>query len=151
MAVVGKWAGGALVDSEAVPAGETDAFLMELDGELQTTNAILFGGELDDGALAVAAHPDGALAITGYASGSLELAEDHPAMGAEDIFVGVWSGEWTASGRYGSPSEDVGRSVAWHPSGDLIVGGTANSPIELAGTTLTGAGDRDFLVARIDL
>ncbi|MBO86440.1 MAG: hypothetical protein CL927_13880 [Deltaproteobacteria bacterium] len=150
-AVVGQWAGGAFLDTEATPDGGMDAFLMTVDRALESSTAVLFGGDGEDAALDVAARADGALAVTGYSSGSLSLASEHAALGEEDLFVGVWDGSWSASARFGGPAEDIGRTVSWHPSGDVVLGGTSFGSIEIAGAVLAGYGDRDFLVARVAL
>jgi hypothetical protein len=150
-AVVGYWAGGPFSDAGELPRGGQDAFLLVLDGSLLPSTELLFGGDGTDSALDVAARADGALAIIGASDGNLNLAEDHPALGDDDLFVGIWQGSWTASARYGGPGEDIGRSVDWLPSGDVVLGGTTFGGITIGGTTLEGAGDRDLLLARVTL
>ena len=128
------------LDTDAAPDGALDAFLISVDAGLEPSAAVLFGGDGEDAALDVAVGNDGALAVIGYSSGSLSLSSDHAPLGEEDLFVGVWDGAWRASGRFGGPAEDVGRAIDWHPSGDLVVGGSSYGSIDIGGASLAGYG-----------
>ena len=150
---VGMWSGGALPWGDATtPQGSADGFVLRLSSGLVPEGAHLVGGDGEDEALDVAVGPSGELAVTGYADGTLELSSDHPPLGDRDLWLGILDASgWSASGRYGGAGEDVGRAVSWHPSGDLVVGGTSYGDITIGGTTLVGFGDRDFLLARVAL
>lgn len=150
-AAVGSWSGGPLPVGDATsPAGDQDAVLVLLDASLEVTGAELVGGAGRDVALDVAVDAAGTWAVTGWTDGAFELVHDHPPLGDRDLWLGVRDATtWTHSARLGGAGEDVGRSVAWHPSGDLVVGGTSAGRCEISGTALDGYGDRDLLLARV--
>jgi len=149
---VGIWSGGDTPLEAQTPQGASDGFLARVrEPSLRPALAslLLIGGPGVDEALDIAASPSGELAVVGTSDDALPLAEEHPPLGDFDMWAGVWSEGWTRSVRVGGPGEDKARAVAWHPSGDLILGGTSYGSMTVGETTLEGYGDRDFVLARI--
>ncbi|MFT3772489.1 MAG: hypothetical protein QM820_44410 [Minicystis sp.] len=96
----------------------------------------------------------GRFTFTGLFRGSIDFGGGSLASTADerDIFVAQLdaAGNHTWSAGYGGPGLDRGFSVAVDGTGSVFLGGTYTQTLPLGCTSLTGAGELDAFVARID-
>lgn len=148
--VAGRF-GGALEAGgvERASRGRGDGFVAQVASGAVTWFVPL-GGAGDDELTAVAVSLDGSVAVVGTASGGAKLA-DRSAWTAGQ--PGAVAARLDAGGRVvwaqpiGASQYAVATSVAWTPTGDLVVGGYFGGTLDAGGRALHSGGALDAWVA----
>ena len=137
-------------------AGNADVFVAKIDASGAWVWATKAGGSSTDKAWYVSTLADGSAIITGYYSGTIVFGTSLPLVsvsGRDDIFVAKISASgvfvWGTSAG-GAASRDEGIGVSALSDGSAIVVGTFKGPATFGDTVLTGTGDSDAFVAKID-
>ncbi len=141
--------GGPMMSNGNTPG---DAFLAKFGPTGAHLWSKHFGGISFDVARAVAVDGDGNVAVTGYYQGTADFgAGAVTSAGVADAFVAKFSsaGAPLWSHVYGSDSTDYGLSMAFDPTGNLVVAGAFSGSIDFGGGPLTSAGDRDVMVVTL--
>ncbi len=100
----------------------------------------------------VAIDSNGNIHLVGQYQGNATIAgTELPSRGAQDYFLASFTSigtpRWAVGA--GTSGSDYGTSVKVAANGDLLIAASLFTPIEFHGTTLTGPGGRDAVVARI--
>ncbi|MBX3254191.1 MAG: gliding motility-associated C-terminal domain-containing protein [Chitinophagaceae bacterium] len=128
--------------------GETDYWVIKLDGNGNLIWQKSMGGSREDGAYAVQATPDGGCITAGYVfSTSGDVTNNH---GERDYWVVKLSNsgsiEWQKC--YGGSGHDIAWSIKPAPGGGYIIGGhTSSNNSDVSGNHGPGA---DFWLVKID-
>jgi hypothetical protein len=159
--VVGNFTGFANFGAEGVnSAGAADAFALSLnaDGSLRWVRR--FGGTGNDGTRSVALAPNGDVVIGGRFSNTVDFGGGaFESLGSFDAFLLRLdsAGEHLESLAFGSSHLDMIHDVAVGPDGDMYLAARVladrqgpGGEVQFAGQTLTGFGNDDMLVARLD-
>jgi hypothetical protein len=118
------------------PAGDDDAFVVQLDGAGQTRFARRFGGGGTLDPRAVAALPGGAVAVAGRLDGTVALGGRALASAGRDdagVFVLDAAGDVVEARRFGDPARQGATALAAGPAGLWMAG-------DFEGTVDFGAG-----------
>jgi len=129
--------------------GFNDLFLAKYDSNGKLIWVRGAGGAGDDGASDVTTDGDGNIFICGYFSGIADF---------DDLQI-VGGGQFIA--KYGSDgrirwvkqideADNLAKSLALMPEGDLVVTGVFENKATFGGTVLTGQGQTDVFIARLD-
>lgn len=131
--------------------GESDAFVVLLDGDGEPLWARRFGGRGFDSATAVVRSDDG-VAVAGTFEGSLPLdVTELTSKGALDMFVIAVDADGTTvrAASYGSPRDDFARALARSDAGAVALAGDFSGAIAFGGQEHTSA-DYDAVVVVLD-
>jgi len=134
-----------------VSAGNWDIFLAKYDANGGHQWSQRFGStDLDFGS-GIAVDGSGNLVLTGSLRGTVDLGGGNlVSAGGFDIFVAKYnsSGVHQWSQRFGSTSDDNGKSIAVDVSGNLIVTGAFQGTVDFGGGNLVSAGAADIFLAK---
>ena len=154
--VTGQFAGTVVFGSTSLTASGNDVFVAKVNSSGSFVWAALAGGSSNDKAWYVSTLADGSAIITGYYSGTIVFGTSLPLVsvsGRDDIFVAKISASgvfvWGTSAG-GATSSDEGMGVSALSDGSAIVVGTFRGPATFGDTVLTGTGNSDAFVAKID-
>jgi hypothetical protein len=139
--------------------GSQDAYLAKFDpsGTLLWSHA--FPGAQQDWGWDVVIDASDNVILAGYFYGQINLGAGlMTSVGQRDIFVAKFSPAGTLlwANQYGGTAEELPRTVAVGPSGEIVVGGywyvgnVAGSTMVLGSTTYNNAGNLDVFVAKLD-
>lgn len=154
--VTGQFTGTVVFGATSLTASGRDVFVAKVNSSGSFVWATRAGGSSTDKAWYVSTLADGSAIITGYYSGTIVFGASPPLVsvaGSDDIFVArisasgvfVWG---TSAG--GATSSDEGIAVSAMSDGSAIVSGTFEGPATFGSTVLTGTGNSDAFVAKID-
>ena len=112
----------------------------------------IFGGFGDDAATALAVGPLGDIAIAGRFQGTVDFGGAvATSSGLADLFVARYRPggvlRWVRT--YGGSGDDVARSVAVNPAGEIAVGGHFSGTVDFGGAVLSSAGSWDGFVLKV--
>jgi hypothetical protein len=154
--VTGQFAGTVVFGTTSLTASGRDVFVAKVNSSGSFVWATRAGGSSSDKAWYVSTLADGSAIITGYYSGTIVFGTSPPLVsvaGSDDIFVAKISASgvfvWGTSAG-GATSSDEGIGVSAMSDGSAIVSGTFEGPATFGSTVLTGTGDSDAFVAKID-
>ena len=147
--VVGWFMGELSIEgTKLVSGGETDGYLIELDGEGRLVFAQRYGGPGSQEINAVAVSKDG-IAIAGDFDGTFDLGGPPvTSAGTLDVFVAKLDRDkkHVFSRRYGGVDKDQRPRVAFARDGGLFVAGSYRSPVDLGDGPLADRYDGAFLL-----
>ena len=152
--VTGQFTGTVAFGATSLTASGNDVFVAKVNSSGSFVWATRAGDSSTDKAWYVSTLADGSAIITGYYSGTIVFGSTSlTSAGSRDIFVArisasgvfVWG---TSAG--GATSSDEGIGVSAMSDGSAIVSGTFEGPATFGSTVLTGTGDSDAFVAKID-
>ena len=154
--VTGQFAGTVVFGSTSLTASGSDVFVAKVNSSGSFVWAARAGGSSTDKAWYVSTLADGSAIITGYYSGTIVFGTSLPLVsvsGSDDIFVAKISASgvfvWGTSAG-GATSVDEGIGVRALSDGSAIVVGAFEGPATFGDTVLTGTGNSDAFVAKID-
>ncbi len=154
--VTGQFTGTVVFGATSLTASGTDVFVAKVNSSGSFVWAARAGGSSTDKAWYVSTLADGSAIITGYYSGTIVFGTSPPLVsvsGSDDIFVAKISASgifvWGTSAG-GATSSDEGIGVSAMSDGSAIVVGTFEGPATFGSTVLTGTGNSDAFVAKID-
>ena len=154
--VTGQFRGTVVFGSTSLTASGPDVFVAKVNSSGSFVWAARAGGSSTDKAWYVSTLADGSAIITGYYIGRIVFGTSPPLVsvsGHDDIFVAKISASgvfvWGTSAG-GATSSDEGIGVSAMSDGSAIVVGTFEGPATFGDTVLTGTGDSDAFVAKID-
>ena len=141
--------GGALTS-----AGLDDVFVTKLDASGKHVFSKRFGDADEQWAEHVAVDASGNIAVVGSMSGTIDFGGGPlVATGGRDVFVAVFdaSGAHRWSKSFGSDgTNEDGWSVAFDPSGDVLVTGGAEGAIDFGCGAPSPEGEQSIFVAKLD-
>jgi hypothetical protein len=154
--VTGQFTGTVVFGTTSLTASGRDVFVAKVNSSGSFVWATRAGDSSTDKAWYVSTLADGSAIITGYYSGTIVFGTSPPLVsvaGSDDIFVAKISASgvfvWGTSAG-GATSSDEGIGVSAMSDGSAIVSGTFEGPATFGSTVLTGTGDSDAFVAKID-
>jgi hypothetical protein len=154
--VTGQFTGTVVFGTTSLTASGRDVFVAKVNSSGSFVWATRAGGSSTDKAWYVSTLADGSAIITGYYRGTIVFGTSPPLVsvaGRDDIFVAKISASgvfvWGTSAG-GATSSDEGIGVSAMSDGSAIVSGTFEGPATFGSTVLTGTGDSDAFVAKID-
>jgi uncharacterized protein with PIN domain len=139
---------------QLISAGANDIFVAKFSG---VNGAHLwsqrFGDTSGDVGTGLAADGSGNVLVTGKFHGTVDFGGGAlTSAGAADIFVAKFSGVDGAhlwSQRFGDTADDVGTGLAADGSGNVLVTGFFQGPVNFGGEVLTSAGSEDIFVVKL--
>ncbi len=134
-----------------VSAGLEDVFVAKYNAAGVHQWSQRFGSTGTDAGYSVATDASGNVVVTGAFNGTVNFGGiGLVSAGLDDIFVAKYdaAGVHQWSQRFGSTSNDYGRSVAVDPSGNVAVTGSFIGTVNLGGANLVSAGGADIFVAK---
>ena len=153
--VTGRFRGNVTFGSTTLSAAGYDVFVAKINASGSFVWATKAGGTSNDKAWYVRTLADGSAILTGFFQGTATFGSRTLTStgGSADIFVAkvdasgsfVWA---TQAG--GTTNTDEGVGVSTLADGSTIVTGRFEGPATFGDTTLTGTGDSDIFVAKID-
>lgn len=155
--VTGEYRGSASFGSTTLTASSNwdyDAYVAKLDSNGNWLWASKTGGS-DSGGYGIAVDSSGNSYVTGYFQGTAGFGSTTiTSSGSYDIFVAKMdnNGNWLWAKKAGGSGSDYGRGhgLALDNSGNSYVTGYYNGAASFGATTLTGSGQSDIFVAKLD-
>jgi Ca2+-binding RTX toxin-like protein len=143
--VVGGWTTGSNQDfdpgvgtHELTAVGNSDAFIVELDGNGDFVWALSLGGTEDDYTNALAFDSTGAILATGYFGDVVDFdpsgsTASLTSAGGQESYVARYdgSGAYVWAGQIGGTGHDHGNAIAVGPNDSIIAGGFFNGTADL--------------------
>ncbi len=152
--VVGSFAGTIDPGGGAMTsAGNTDVFLVKYDSAGTFEWAQSFGNNAAQAGIGVAVDGQGRVGVTGSFGGTIAFGGDLlTSAGGNDMFVAVLDkdGAHVWSKRFGDVAAQVGKAIAFGPTGEVVVAGDNAGALDFGGGALTSAGATDVVVASFD-
>jgi hypothetical protein len=152
MVVVGGFDGGDYdFGSGTIPhKGAQQGFVLAFDSQGKFRWVVPITSDADVMVRQVLVSPEGVVHVGGDFNGKMSFGLE--SAGNRDIFVVEISadGEPTWARRFGAPGFDILTAMTADVQGGLIFAGASVGGIDLGAGPLTGAGDFDALVARLD-
>jgi hypothetical protein len=150
--VAGYFAGNANFGGGTLTsAGAFDIFVVKFDANGNHIWSQRFGNATDQWSVAVAADASGNVIVTGYFTGTVDFGGGTlTSEGGYDIFVAKFdmNGGHVWSDRFGDASDDVARSVAIDPTGNIFVTGYFAGNVNFGGGLLASSGLNDICVVK---
>jgi len=132
--------------------GDSDVFVAKFNAAGAHLWSKRCGGTGADRAQGIAVDANGNVAITGYFSLTADFGGSPlTSAGARDIFVAEYSsaGAHLWSKRFGDTSDDIGASLAFDPSGRVVVTGDYYGSINFGGAALVSVGSGNMFLAML--
>jgi hypothetical protein len=155
--IAGMFKGQATVGDvvyQTTNAKDSDGLLAHYSasGDLQWSR--VFQGPATDYCLGVATDGTGTVYVTGEFSATATFAgKSFVSKGATDIYVGALDGKgalkWMVQA--GGPKGDNAYTMAWHPEGGLVIGGSCTLPAGFGSKNAEGGGGANLYGAKLDL
>ncbi len=136
---------------DLVSAGSNDIVLAKYSPTGTHLWSQHFGSTSGDYGFSVATDASGNVFMTGYFNETVDFGGGNlVSAGARDIFLAKYSptGTHLWSQRFGSPSADIGVSVATDGSGNVFMSGNFKETVDFGGGDLVSAGSSDIVVAK---
>ncbi len=134
--------------------GSFDAYIAKFDPSGAHLWSKRFGDSGQQQIFSVATDAAGDIAVIGIFNGNIDLGGGNLASASSntDVFVGMFDANGTHlwSKSFGDIANDDCRSVAFDPSGNVIIGGFELGTIDFGGGPLVSAGAQDAYVAKFD-
>jgi hypothetical protein len=134
-------------------SSSNDIFLVRFEGGSGYCKWMrVMGGPGDDAGTALAVGPLGDVTIAGRFQGAVDFGGAvATASGLSDLFVARYRPggvlRWVRN--YGGSGDDVARSVAVNPAGEIAVGGHFSGSVDFGGVVLNSAGSWDGFVLKV--
>jgi uncharacterized protein (AIM24 family) len=112
-----------------------------------------FGDASEQWGIRVAFDPSGNVVITGFFRGTVNFGGGPlTSAGSRDIFLTKYdtNGNHLWSQSFGDTSTQIGSSVAFDPSGNVVMTGSFVGTVDFGGGSLTSAGGYDIFLAKFD-
>jgi hypothetical protein len=155
--IVGRFSGSVSFGGDTLwSSGGFDAFVAKLDGSSgEHLWSMRLGGGEDQTAWGVGVDAQGNVIVVGEFLGEMSVGGGNTlsSAGGNDIFVAKYDGQDGAhlwSKRFGDGADQIARSVAVGPSGDLVVTGSFAGSVDFGTGSLTSGGSFDLFVAKLD-
>ncbi len=152
--ITGRFRNVALFDTFQLTAfAREDVFVakLDLDGHVMWVNT--FGGPKLDFGEAVTLDPDGNVYVTGsYFQGLVMPDTIYNARGDEETFLAKYDndGNYLWSRSYGGKTRDYGEDLNCDEFGNVFLAGTFSDTARYGSEVVTGYGDLDHVVVKID-
>lgn len=141
--------GGGLLE----PIGEVDTCLFALDSTGQHRWSKRWGaGNAYQGGASVKVDPTGDVLVTGYCAGPTDMGTGVLPCGGMDVFLGklTSTGVPIFARRFGSAANAYPSSVATDGSGNILLTGYYEEPIDFGNGPLAHVGDRNTFIVKLD-
>ncbi len=134
-------------------AGTRDVFLAKYTSEGQLLWVRQAGGPGNEEGRGLAVDPDGNVYLTGFFSGSINVAGAFlTGAGGSDVFLAKFSssGQRLWAVRTGGTLNERAHALVYTPGAVTVVGYFSGTGANIAGNTLSSAGEEDVFVARFN-
>ncbi len=134
-------------------AGGSDVFVAKFDPAGNHLWSKRFGDPTSQGGYSVATDAAGNVVVMGNFFGTIDLGSGLlTSAGSSDVFVAKFdpAGNPVWSQRFGGANDQSGESVATDAAGNAVVTGAFTGIADFGGGPLTGMGDDDIFVAKLD-
>ena len=152
--IAGRFRNVALFDTfELIAVGKEDVFVSKLDLDGSVMWVETFGGPKLDFGEAITLDPDGNVFVTGsYFQGLVMPDTTYNARGDEETFLAKFDndGNYLWSRSYGGKTRDYGEDLNCDEYGNVFMAGTFSDTARYGDEIVTGFGDLDHIVAKID-
>lgn len=145
-----SWGGAKL---HAGGGSDADVLLAKYDGNGNHLWSKNFGNQFNEVPGGVAVDPAGNIVMTGSFDRSIKIGDtEHGNAGESDVFVARFAADGTAlwSKTFGGPREDIGYGIAVDAAGAITVSGWFFGKMTIGDKTLTGKGNKEFFLLKLD-
>jgi len=145
-----SWGGAKL---HAGGGSDADVLLAKYDGNGNHLWSKNFGNQFNEVPGGVAVDPAGNIVMTGSFDRSVKFGDtEHGNAGESDVFVARFAPDGAVlwSKTFGGPREDIGYGIAVDASGAVTVSGWFFGKMTIGDKTLTGKGNKEFFLLKLD-